>query len=392
MKQNLNKELIWHPLSNITPIHIKSANGLYLYDIDNKKYADMIASWWVNIHGHCNSRIANIINRQVSTLDHTMFADTTHDPAIKLCNNLVKYTYPLDKFIFSDNGSTSVEIAIKLAYQYSKNIGLKPYFMTIDGDYHGDTVGGMSVSYSRKFHSGFEDICFDKIILPFLEEDSIEDTLKFVEDNTKPGAILIIEPCVQGASGMRIMKPSLVKLLCKRVEANGGLVIFDEVMTGFYRTGKLFAFQLIDFIPHFLCLSKGLTAGFIPMAITITRQYIYEKFSENKFMHSHSFSGNPIGCAIANESLIMLEDDPPIWLEECHKNGLEIIKGKVNNARNIGAISAFEVNNPNEISNILLEKGYFVRPIGNTIYFLPPYCITEKELISAYEVLYLLTR
>ncbi len=416
-----DKKLIWHPFTqektSAPVIAVKRAEGAYIYDENDKAYLDLISSWWVNIHGHANSVIANSIAQQAMKLEHVIFAGFTHEPAVLLCEELHKVLpNTLCKFFFSDNGSTSVEVALKMAYQYFRNNGdvERNIFISFEGGYHGDTFGAMSVGIRSGFHSEFKELFFDVITLPYPstwdndEEVEAKETevLNFLDQQLllvgSKVAALVIEPLVQGASGMRICRPEFVRQVITKVRQYGILVIFDEVMTGFYRTGALFALDRIGIAPDILCLSKGITGGFLPLALTIATQDIYNAFLGDDFAralaHGHSYTANPIACsaALASLQLLLTENckNSVKQIERTHLDGLSLLSEKcprVIRSRVIGTIGAFDLDLPLDIISKLkaqfLENGLLLRPLRNTVYLLPPYCTKEDELYNAYQTI-----
>lgn len=419
-----DSNIIWHPFTQeqtkSLPIVIKKAAGSYLYDENNKAYLDLISSWWVNLHGHSNPTIAKAIYNQALTLEHVIFAGFTHEPAVQLCENLKKLLpEKLTKFFFSDNGSTSVEIAIKMAYQYWHNQGFseKIIFLSFEGAYHGDTFGAMSVGATSGFHHAFSKLLFKVLPIPFAatweNDDLIEqkeaNALKILEQhliNNLQIAAIILEPLIQGASGMRICRPQFINKVINLVRHYNILVIFDEVMTGFYRTGSLFAFNQTNIIPDFLCLSKGLTGGFLPLALTVTTSKIYQAFLDDNFnkafAHGHSYTANPLGCSAAIASLELLNNKNTLAaikaINFIHKKNIlnisNIDNNKIKRPRVLGTIAAFDltfdITSPILKAKFIakaLDQGLLLRPLGNTIYLLPPYSITPEELEEAYKKL-----
>ncbi|WP_370931670.1 adenosylmethionine--8-amino-7-oxononanoate transaminase [Bartonella sp. DGB1] len=414
-----DKNLIWHPFTQEKTareiLAITSGKGAYLYDENGKGYLDLISSWWVNLHGHAQPDIAQAIYQQSQKLEHVIFAGFTHEPAINLCDAL-KAMLPdqLTKFFFSDNGSTAVEVALKMSYQYWKNLGHtnKNIFVSFEGGYHGDTFGAMSVGSQSGFHDVFSDLFFKTTSIYFpatwendplveeKEQKSLTQLEIYLAENHNNIAAFILEPLIQGASGMRFCRPVFLNKFINILKNYDILIIFDEIMTGFGRTGSYFAFQQLDNItPDFLCLSKGLTGGFLPLALTITNKKIYNAFlSDNinkAFLHGHSYTANPLACAAANCSLELLQQDSCqkklLTLPELHKKGLDILckNPKISQLRYKGTISAFNVeisvDKINQLKQQFIQASLLIRPLGKTIYLLPPYCITEKELINAYE-------
>lgn len=403
---------IWHPFTQMqqanAPIAIAYGKGAKLISEDGKEYIDAISSWWVNIHGHSHPHIAKRIAEQAATLEHCMLAGFTHKPAVELAERLLAILPGMSKVFFSDNGSTAVEVGLKMAIQYRYNLGHeKSQIIALEDAYHGDTFGSMSSAARSPFSKAFDPYLFDVKHLPspvdghegeFLE--NLEKTLKSAETS-----IFIYEPLVLGAGGMLMYQPEVLNsalLLCNQYNA---ITIADEVMTGFGRTGKIFASDHCAVKPDIICLSKGLTGGTLPMAITACKQKIYNAFlSSDKmktFFHGHSFTGNPMGCAASLASLDILER--PETLENIqnitisHLHFAETLKqtSKVKNVRQQGTILAFDVLTNqadgyfNDIKDQLytgfLKERIILRPLGNTIYIMPPYCITKSELEHVYK-------
>ncbi len=421
----LDSSLIWHPFSKAKlsdmPIVIKSGKGSYLYDEDGKKYIDLISSWWVNLHGHSHPQIAEAISHQARELEHVIFADFTHKPAIEICDLIRKeINGDLTRFFFSDNGSTAVEVALKMAYQYwvNKGEGKRKLFLSFSGGYHGDTIGAMSLGGGSGFHDIFKKLLFDVLFMPYpetwegdenvwqKENDAIEKLQQYLLDYKGQISALIIEPLIQGAGGMRICRKEFIQKVIKMIQEQDILVIFDEVMTGFGRTGSTFALQQIGITPDFLCLSKGLTGGFLPLALTITTDAIYEEFLVDQhlrysFSHGHSYTANPIACsaAIASWNLLMtLETQEKLQaIHVQHQKEIKDLKKHCKNivkTRVVGTISAFDIlmknNDKTSIQKIrqnLLSKGLLMRPLGNTFYLIPPYSITPEELNEVYQII-----
>ncbi len=414
-----DKKIMWHPFTQektaALPIAVKSAKGCYIYDENDNAYLDLISSWWVNLHGHGHPGIAQAIYQQALKLEHVLFAGFTHKPAVELCERLkAQLPEDLSRFFFSDNGSTSIEIALKMAYQYWFNQGIteKKIFLSFEGDYHGDTFGAMSVGAQSGFYEPFKTFLFSVLTFPFPEtwqgdatyEEKEKQALTILEQHLDQHgdqiAALVVEPLVQGASGMRMCRPEFLKKVIECVQAHGILVIFDEVMTGFGRTGSLFAFEQVGIIPDFLCVSKGLTGGFLPLALTITSEKIYEAFLgdhfSKAFAHGHTYTANPLGCAAACASLTLTLDDKTQLalktIHECHQNGLSYLskQGSFIKYRSRGTIAAFDLPQatPEYMQSLkkhFLSEGLLIRPIGKTIYLLPPYTITSSELERTYE-------
>lgn len=413
-----DKNLIWHPFTQakIAPdvVAINKAQGCYVFDENNKKYLDLISSWWVNIHGHSHPKIAEAIFEQAKKLEHIIFAGFTHEPAVLLCEK-IKALLPkqFNKFFFSDNGSTAIEVALKMAYQYWRNIEQKQrtMFLSFKGGYHGDTFGAMSVGAQSGFHTPFEQLFFKVLTLDYpeywkgdnniaqKEQNSLEQLDNHLQQYGSEIAALILEPLVQGASGMRMCREGFLKKVIEKVKEYNILVIFDEVMTGFGRLGTNFAFEQLDIVPDFLCVSKGITGGFLPLALTITQQYIYEAFLgddlSNAFLHGHSYTANPIACSAAIASLNLLQTTQCLEaidnINRIHNQELKNLMQNcaiVEKPRIKGTIAAFNIKENTisitELRAKFFENGLILRPLGNNVYILPPYCITEIELKEAY--------
>lgn len=414
-----DRELLWHPFTQeknaprVLPI--QRASGAYLYDDAGKPYLDLISSWWVNLHGHAHPEISKAIYDQALNLEHVLFAGCTHSPAVTLCEDLRVLLPPsLKRFFFSDNGSTAVEIALKMSYQYWHNQGItnKKKFLCFEGGYHGDTFGAMSVSSTTKFHEAFTDFFFETITIPFpetwdddlfveeKESRALQSLEEALENRGNEIAAFILEPLVQGASGMRMCRPRFINKALKTIREHNILIIFDEVMTGFGRTGTLFAMDQIPIKPDFLCLSKGITGGFLPLALTITTENIYKVFLSDHFKHAfahgHTYTANPIACRAACVSLKLLKNsDCEAAIKEIHtthREGIDFLKSKnlqLEKFRLSGTIAAFDLKfnafSPYFLYEKFIDQNLLIRPLGNTIYLLPPYCIEPSDLKKAYE-------
>ena len=425
--QEKDKAYIWHPFTPIkgsdTPILIEKAKGCTLYAADGKTYIDAIASWWVNIHGHANAYIANAIAQQAMTLEHVIFAGFTHPQAINLTERLIHNLPPqstqsvmkrnasYSKVFFSDDGSTSVEVALKMALQYWFNKGVrhKTTIIAFENAYHGDTFGSMSVGGRNTFSAPFDPLLFEVVHIQIPTDNNFE-ALKMQFDHlvkNEKTAAFIFEPLVQGAAGMHMYKAEHLDQLIEIAQKNNVVCIADEVMTGFGRTGKLFATNYCSHVPDIFCLSKGITGGFMALGVTICSHTIYETFISDDisktFFHGHSYTANPLACAAANASLDILLG------EECQQNiqniclshttFVEKIEGnaRLRNVRQTGTILAIEfktVENSSYFNSFkekaykfYLENGVLLRPLGNVIYIMPPYCITTEELEFVYSVI-----
>ncbi len=414
---------IWHPYSQARfsekPLKVVSAKDALITLEDGREVLDMTCSWWVTLHGHAHPLIAQAIYQQALQCEHVLFANFTHDPALKLCNKLLSHLpHNLNHVFFSDNGSTSVEVAMKIAFQYWRNIG-RPHrrrFLSFEGAYHGDTLGAMSLSAPSIFNEPFAPLLIDVDFVPYpaifdedpgiasKERDAIEKLCLQLEEHKDEYAALMIEPLVQGAGGMRMCRPQFLGAVQEIAKKEGLLVIYDEVFVGFGRTGEWFACTKAKTTPDLLCLAKGITGGFLPLSVTICTDSIFEAFQDKdpmkSFFHGHSYSANPLGCAASIASLQLLEENPHAFqrLEILHRLLSAPLKDhpRVEKLRFCGTIAAFDV--VSEKTNYLnpigvplrtycLEHGVFIRPLGNVVYILPPYCTTEEQLAHVYKVL-----
>ena len=399
---------IWHPFTPLSqdkpPVLLSSAEGVYLHTSEGKRIIDAVSSWWVNIHGHANKRIADAIYSQATTLEHVIFAGFTHRPAIALTRNLLRILPKNQRRVFfSDNGSTAVEVAVKMAMQYWHNQGIsKKRIIAFEGAYHGDTFGSMSVGARGAFTRPFQDYLFNVDFIPVPTDENIDVVLRQFEDllsNGEAGAF-IFEPLVQGAAGMIMYKPEhLMKLLAIANSADV-VTIADEVFTGFGRTGKLFASDHLDSAPDIIALSKGITGGTLPLGATSCSSRIESAFKSSDvrktFFHGHSYTANPIACAAANASFAILME------EECQRAIKRISQqqaafarrledhSKVRRSRSCGTILALETETGSDTSYFneirkqiypyFLDRGILLRSLGNVIYVLPPYVIRADEL------------
>lgn len=405
-KLQKDKSYIWHPFDVLQleqNLLIKKATGVHLLTNDGRKIIDAISSWWVNIHGHRNQHISNAVAKQLRYLEHVIFAGFTHDPAIKLAENLVKILPgQMEKIFFSDDGSTSTEVAIKMSLQYWYNKKEpKTKIVALEGAYHGDTFGAMSVGARGGFNEPFEAHLFDVEFLPLFSQPSeaILDQFQKICDSGEVAAF-IYEPLIQGSAGMRMYSAETLEKLLKIAKNSQVICIADEVFTGFGRTGKNFASEYCQTHPDIICLSKGLTGGYLPLGVTATQGHIFEAFNSKEthkiFLHGHSYTANPLACAAANESIrLFLSTDCQANIQKLaatfKKWTSELADLEtVQNCRSLGAIFAFEVANSKDQSyfnpirerlyKAFLEKNILIRPLGNTVYVLPPYIIEEKEL------------
>lgn len=407
-----DQQVTWHPYTQMktaaAAIAIVKGEGLYLIDEHRKRYMDAISSWWVNLHGHSHPYIAQKVSDQLHTLEHVLFAGFTHPPAIELAERLLAILPGQHKRIFySDNGSTAVEAALKMALQYFYNQDIRRNgIIAFENAYHGDTFGSMSVSGRSVFTEPFRELLFETHAVPVPFPENREEVLSaFIKILDKPGiAAFIYEPLVQGAAGMVMYDKETLDQMLVLCREKGVLLIADEVMTGFGRTGTLFASEHLSVKPDITCLSKGLTGGTLPLGVTSCTGGIYEAFlSDDKtktFFHGHSFTANPLACTAALASLDLLEKascrEQISFITEAHKRFLEKITGhpSIKKASSLGTILSIEIDagRTSYLNNIrdylyefFLEKGILIRPLGNIIYLLPPYCITPDELEFIYD-------
>jgi len=405
----------WHPYtqhktSSDFPAIIKG-KGALLWDENGKEYIDAIASWWVNPYGHSNTIIADAIYKQLTTLEHVLFGGFTHNKAVELSEKLMEILPSNQKKIFySDNGSTAVEVAIKAALQYNYNKGIKKTkIIAFENAFHGDTFGAMAASGISFFTNAFNGSLLEVVRIPIPTIDNKEKSLEALTNlvKTYEFAAFIFEPLVLGASGMLMYKPEALDKMIAICKQNSVFTIADEVMTGFGKTGKTFAIDYLENKPDMMCLSKALTGGTIPMAITSFTQEIFDGFYDddlNKALfHGHTFTANPTGCAAALASISLLQShEMQNNIYRINQSHLEFdfkIKNhpKVKTTRVLGVIFALEVKTESEESyygslrnklyNFFIENGVILRPVGNIIYILPPYIITENQLKKVYQTI-----
>ncbi len=449
MNQSLterDQRVIWHPYTQhknmVSPIPIVKGGGALLFDEKGNSYIDAISSWWVTIHGHAHPYIAEKIHEQARKLDHVIFTGFTHEPAVNLAERLLALLPGnFSKIFYSDNGSTAVEVAIKMAIQWNKNQGpkskvqnpmlkeqgtrdkgqgihsglptsdsrLRTKILAFKNAYHGDTFGAMSVSGRSVFTLPFRDYLFDVIFIDTPTPENIADLISVVLQHADALACFIYEPLLQGAGGMIMYNASLLDRLLAVVKENNIVCIADEVLTGFGRTGKLFAGGYLQQAPDIICLSKGLTGGTMALGATACTQRIFDAFVDDDktktFFHGHSFTANPIACAASLASLDLLEkEDCMQRIENIVQRNKQFVSQLVTqhsasgtkNVRQLGTIVAFEINTGKDeyLNNIsatvtsqALQKGIYLRPLGNTIYIMPPYCVTDEQLSCIYAFL-----
>ncbi len=413
---------VWHPFTQhateCDPIVLTGARGASLFDAKGRAILDLVASWWTCTHGHAHPKINAALAKQAAEFEHLMFAGFTHRPAVDLATKVAELLPgDLDRVFFSDDGSTSVEVALKIAYQYWINVGepRRRVLVGFDGGYHGDTLGAMSLGRGSQMFSPFRDLMCKVYVLPYpstFEGDDAADEREagalsafeaLLADRGQTIAALIVEPLLQGAGGMRICRPGFLQRLTALARKAGVLIIFDEVATGFGRTGTLFAMEQAQVVPDLVCLSKGLTAGYMPLALTVAREAVFEAFLGDSFdralPHGHSFTANPLACAVGLASLALFEEEKTLEriarINRRHRALLTELAARedVTRPRLIGSILAFDVKaaggyqsaQSRALRDWYLAHGLNIRPLGSTLYLMPPYCITDDELTRAYE-------
>ena len=421
---------VWHPYTQMRtappPLPIVRGQGVYLYTEDGRRILDGISSWWVNIHGHSHPTLNEALARQAQQLEHVMFAGCTHPAAVELAERLVSVLPDgLQRVFYSDNGSTAVEVAVKLATQYWINKGEpgRRTFVTLHHAYHGDTVGAMSVSEDSLFTRAFTPLLFSVVRAhaPYcyrcplgLDRASCHvecagDLAEALERLGGTAAAVLVEPMLQGAGGMIVWPAEFLASVRRICDRHGVLLIADEVLTGFGRTGRMFACEHARVTPDIICLSKALTAGYLPLGATCTTEAIYDAFlSDDRsrtFFHGHSYTANPLACAVAVASLALFEDERVLdrvrRLERQLTAGLASLAQlpMVGDVRVIGGVGAIELVDDKEtraaggyldqigprLASAFLDRGLLLRPLGNILYFMPPYVISEAETAWALE-------
>ncbi len=420
---------IWHPCSQmkdyeeLPPIVIKKGRGMYLYDMEGNKYLDVISSWWCNLLGHCNQKINEAVKKQIDELEHVIFANFTHTQAITLCEKLTKILPEgLCKFNFTDNGSSAIEAAMKVSFQYHQQSGnpQKTKFLALTDAYHGETIGALSTGDCDLYTKLYKPILMDIVRVkgpdcyrcPYSKTrdncncECFEHAEKTFARYGQEASAMLVDPLLQGSVGMKIYPPLYLKKLREICNKYNVHLIADEIATGFGRTGKMFAFDHAKVSPDIMCLSKGLTGGYMPMALLVTTQKIYDAFyadynTGKAFMHSHTYSGNPLACSAANAVLDILEEGTV--LNKAHENAIyfnNIINEKFLNHKNVGEIRHIGLINAIElvknkaakepfdsklrtgyqIYKKALKRGVILRPLGDVIYFNPPLIIEQQDM------------
>jgi adenosylmethionine-8-amino-7-oxononanoate aminotransferase len=414
---------LWYPYTQaktaLSPLKVKSAQGIWLELEDGRQIIDCISSWWVNLHGHAHPHIAEAIYQQAKTLEQVIFAGFTHDPAEQLAERLLQHLPAnLNRVFYSDNGSTAVEVALKMAYQHWVNLGQKrTTFIAFEGAYHGDTVGTMAVGGRSIFSQVFADWLFNVEFLPFpatymgdetvesQEKQTIDQLRATLQQSADSYAGIIIEPLIQGAGGMRMCRAAFLQQLRAVATEFNIMLIFDEVMTGFGRTGDWFACIKANVQPDIICLSKGITGGFLPLAVTICTEEIYQSFYSDDplktLYHGHSYTANPLGCAagLASLDLMVANESRFKSLEAKHIQHLAALQQQpqLHRFRVTGTIAAMELltsKQPGYLNQVsltirkqALEHRLLLRPLGDVLYLMPPYCITDQELALVYQAI-----
>tara|TARA_R110002072_G_scaffold150576_2_gene299028 strand:+ start:8853 stop:10208 length:1356 start_codon:yes stop_codon:yes gene_type:complete len=423
-------DVLWNPCSqmqdyekNIPLIPIKKAKGVWLYDFDDNKYLDAVSSWWVNVLGHCNETISNKIKSQLDNLEHVILSGFTHEPIVELSEKLVNITPKgLDKCFYADNGSSAIEVSLKMSYHYWLNSGHphKNKFIAFTNGYHGETLGALAISDVDLYKKTYKPLLMEVINAPYPddfhrdpnEESSTDYCLKkihelevILEKNHNQVSAIIIEPLVQCAGGMRMHDPIYLKYLkelCSKYKVH---LILDEIAVGFGRTGTMFACEQAGIYPDFMCLSKGITGGYLPLSVCLTSNEIYNAFYDDynnlkAFLHSHSYTGNPLACAAALATIDIFKSDNIIeknklLAKKMHNSILELYDNpNVIDIRQKGMILAIELGKDKKtkepfdwqkrygikIYQYALKNNVLLRPLGNVVYFMPPYVISEDEI------------
>lgn len=405
---------VWHPfhqhgLGEAIPL-VTHGEGAALYTADGRRVIDAISSWWVTTHGHCHPRIMAAIRAQTERLDQLIFAGWTHQPAEDLARELVRIMpRPLDHVFFSDSGSTCVEVALKMALGFHANRGAPRHrILVLEHSYHGDTIGGMSVGARGVFNRAYAPLLFDVETIPFPAAGREQAALDALERACAQGdaAAFIVEPLLLGAGGMLIYAPAVLAEMRRICAAHGALFIADEVMTGWGRTGTLLACEQAGIVPDILCLSKGLSGGSLPLAVTMATPEIYAAhYSTDRakqFFHSSSYTANPVACAAANANLAIWREEPVLEriaaLAARQAAQLAWLEGhpRIANPRQLGTVTALEVLASEQgymselgpaLKAAFTARGILLRPLGNTVYVMPPYCIGDDDLTAVYDAI-----
>ncbi|RED01136.1 MULTISPECIES: adenosylmethionine--8-amino-7-oxononanoate transaminase [Pseudomonadaceae] len=427
-------EVLWHPCTQMKDheqlpvIPIRRGEGVWLEDFDGKRYLDAVSSWWVNVFGHANPRINDRIKAQVDQLEHVILAGFSHQPVIELSERLVALTPAgLDRVFYADNGSSCIEVALKMSYHYWRNVGQpdKRRFVTLTNSYHGETVAAMSVGDVALFTETYQGLLLDTLKVPspdcYLRPEGMDweehSRQMFVHmertlaEHHQSVAAVIVEPLIQGATGMRMYHPVYLRLLREACDRYGVHLIHDEIAVGFGRTGTMFACEQAGIRPDFLCLSKALTGGYLPLAACLTTDAVYQAFYDDyhtlrAFLHSHSYTGNPLACAAALATLDIfaqdevIEANKPLARRMAEATAHLAEHPQVGEVRQTGMALAIEMTADKArrtpypwqerrglaVYQHALSRGALLRPLGNVVYFLPPYVITPEQIDFLAEV------
>lgn len=427
-------EVLWHPCTQMKDherlpvIPIRRGKGVWLEDFEGKRYLDAVSSWWVNVFGHANPRINQRIKDQVDQLEHVILAGFTHQPVVELSERLVRLTPEgLSRVFYADNGSSGIEVALKMSYHYWQNCGqpAKKRFVTLTNSYHGETVAAMSVGDVALFTETYKSLLLDTLKVPSpdcylrAEDESwethsramFEHMERTLEQHHREVAAVIVEPLIQGAGGMRMYHPVYLELLREACDRYGVHLIHDEIAVGFGRTGTMFACEQAGITPDFLVLSKALTGGYLPMAAVLTTDTVYQAFYDDyatlrAFLHSHTYTGNPLACTAALATLDIFEQDNVIeankalaarmasatahladhpHVAEVRQTGMALAIEMVQDKTSRAAYP-WQERRGLKVYQHALERGAMLRPLGNVVYFLPPYVITPEEIDFLAEV------
>jgi adenosylmethionine---8-amino-7-oxononanoate aminotransferase len=425
---------VWHPCTQmkdhetVPMIPLRAGSGVWLEDFEGRRYIDGISSWWVNLFGHANPRINAALHAQLDKLEHAIFAGFTHEPAVTLAEELLRLAPAgLNRCFFADNGSAAIEVAVKMSFHYWRNCGQerKTRFITLANSYHGETLGALAVGNVDLYKSIYRPLLMDVITVPspdaFAREPGVSEAeharIMFAHMDAalsrhhEEVAAVIVEPLVQCAGGMRMYDPVYLKLLRSACDKYGVHLIADEIAVGFGRTGTMFACEQAGIRPDYLCLSKGLTGGYLPLSVVLTTDTVYDAFYDeytklNAFLHSHSYTGNPLACAAANATLAIFRDEPVIERNRATaramRDSVAHLQGHphVAEIRQRGMILAIELmKDPRtrtpysweerrglRIYRHALSRGALIRPLGTTIYFMPPYVISTDEIATLAQI------
>lgn len=423
---DLDHRHLWHPFTQqatwarSAPLIIQSAKGCTLFDIHGKAYIDGVSSLWTNVHGHRHPRLDQAVHDQLSKVAHSTLLGLSHPTAIDLAHRLVDVVpWGLERVFYSDNGSTATEVALKMAFQYQQQTGNtgRTRFAALKDGYHGDTLGAVSVGAIDLFHQVYKPLLFDAIALPAPrepdgqeEEECLKQALVLLDTHGPELAALIVEPLVQGAAGMKMHSPRFLRTLIERARSHGVLIIADEVATGFARTGSMFAMEQVGVSPDFLCLAKGLAAGYLPLAATLTTTQVYEAFlaepeAHKQFFHGHTFTGNPLACAVALANLDLFEEEGVLQgVAETERHLALLLNGwftkpEVKSVRQKGVMVGIDLVQPDtgkpwdpaltmghRVCMEARKLGAILRPLGDTLVINPPLSIRDSELTQLVQI------